>query len=127
MPDPFGHFDVVPGVRITFFVPIEGDAPLFHVQPSSHHLSPPLGRVTDKSEVALSEEFRGDIFNAQTATQAYEQMVAKIRDYLKTLASDCEQLKQDLRQTARRLIEARQAQIRRDDDFDKGMRIPRRA
>lgn len=54
-------------------------------------------------------------------------MIAHIVSYLVTLASDCEKLKQELRQTAVRLIEARQARIRKDEEFEKGMGIPRRS
>jgi len=127
MPDPFGHFDIVPGVKITLIIPFEGDSDLFGVRPTSGHISPPSGSVISKTELSLSEEFRTEDDNAQAAKHAFDRRIEKIRYHLTTLTSDCETLKKHLCQTARRLIEARQAEIRKDEEFGKAMGIPRRS
>jgi hypothetical protein len=90
------------------------------------HASPPAITVTNRSELILSEDVFPENDNDSAANQAYDRKIAKIQDCLKTLAADFESLKLELRQSARRLIEARQAKIKKDDDFDKGMGIPRR-
>jgi hypothetical protein len=127
MPDPFGHFDIVPGVKTTLVIPFEGDSDLFHVRPSSWGTSIPFGSLSSRDELTLAEEFTTQNDNAQTAKQAFDQRILKIKQYLGTLTSDCDSLKKELRQTSRRLIEARRAKIKKEEEFANAMGIPRRS
>lgn len=113
----------IKGTEITFFVPFEGDAALFHCQPSSFNLNPPRG-VVKAGELVLSY-VRVDQ-DAAAVKREFENDLSSVRQYLGWIANQVNRFNKELGPKLEQWVAARRERLLRDKGMAAALGYPLR-
>lgn len=101
----------VTGTEVTFFVPFEGDANLFHCAASTRSSLPPRAIVGSNELLIVT---RRPNLDAGGARAEFDRQLSGIREHLGWITKDVEAFNADLRAKAKGRIEARREKAIRD-------------
>lgn len=116
-----GHF--VPGTRIQFHIPYEGEGDLFRLRPSTHAWNPPEGWGEGNELILQFEAPSGHATNAKTNL---EQQLSLVRQYVGWVNADVEQHNRSLEATARSAVQARRQRLLQDQNLAASLGYPLR-
>ncbi len=101
----------LPGTRVSFHVPFDGDPELFGARPSSFTLSPPRADVRDGELVFSYQRVDHD---AQAVKAEFQRELAQVRQYLSWVQNDVASFNESLRAEAMQRIERRREKLLKD-------------
>ncbi len=113
----------IKGTEITFFVPFEGDALLFHCQPSNFTLSPPQAEIRG-SEVVF-HYVRTD-HNAAAVKTEFERDLNSVRQYLGWAANQVNRFNEELIHNLEQWVTARRERLLKDKGMVASLGFPMR-
>ncbi len=102
------HQRAVAASAISFFVPFEGDAKLFRLQPSTFTLSPPRAAVRQNEIVFTFTSHEPD---SSQIKQAFERQLREVQNYIRSQRSNIDHFNAGLLETARACIDARRQRL----------------
>lgn len=109
--------------EIAFYVPFEGDAEIFLIQPSKHTLNPPRGSVR-AGELVLTY-VRADQDGIQ-ARREFDADLEKVQQHLAWMEDSVRQFNISLRSETVRLVTQRRIKLNRDREMDAALGYPLR-
>jgi len=101
----------ISGSEVSYYIPFDGDAGLFRVQPSSFTLNPPRGELNGQELILRFEAQQHDANRLKTE---FENLLSTIRQYLGWLNRDAEPFNRELETLARQRITSRCDRIRQE-------------
>src|SRR5439155_16018849 len=110
----------VAATAITFVTPVDGDAALFDVQPSTFTTNPPLGQ-TYSDELRLAYVVTDAQFDVEGEAN---RNIAQIKQYLDNMRPSAEQLKGELEQLGASLVERRKQERGAHSQIVAGLKTP---
>lgn len=112
----------VDGTRVELFIPFDGEAVLFDVQPSSYTFNRPQFEVRG-STVVVRYEARSPLDPAE-ARRALDEVVAEIDQYLGWQSPEVERWNEQLRRDLTQWLQDRRSKVLRDRDLDAFLDVP---
>jgi len=120
----------VPGLRITFFVPFEGDPFVFNVRPTySPSAFPIVKDITVDRELLIEYEARhvqGHDYDTSAAHDYLNRTLDEIRRHLEQVERHIDTYNTDLQKMARTRIDSRREKLLRDQRLMEGLGVPLR-
>ena len=113
----------VHGTKTVIFVPFEGDAGFFEIQPTTFSSSPPRGEVRDK-EIVLTYEGRGH--DAGAVKRECMANLQSIKEYLRSLSESAQQFNDHLEGLVRKNISERKQRLLAQAGMAKSIGLPLR-
>ena len=113
----------LPGTRVSFHVPFDGNPELFGARPSHSTLSPPHADVRDGELVFSYQRLDHD---AKAVKVEFERELAEVREYLSWVQNDIAPFNESLRAEAKQRIERRREKLLKDQGMVSQLGYPLR-
>ena len=112
----------VPATRFTFIVPFKGDDNCFDFQPSTYTMGAPTGIIENHTIKFVYDVISNE--NAQSALNAFNNNLDRIKKHLETLRKDFESYNNSLKSTIETEIKSRLDKINKDLSTANSFGIP---
>lgn len=106
------------GTRIETKIPFSGGAETFRIQPTTHSICLPRGKIIGNALVIGCEKIGGEVEDATKVGNKVDQEIGHVEEHLDHLLADADKLKEQIRRLAKELIEGRRRNCRLDQDLD---------
>lgn len=108
-----------------FYVPFAGQKDAFFAKPSTWDMNPPYAEV-EEHEIVIRVVKHDDRMDAAAIREEFEQVLARVQNYLQWQRNDVAGLEDRLRHTARTRIEQRREKRKEDASVVTQMGFPKR-
>lgn len=114
---------LVPGTRIEFHVPFDGDAGFFNYAPNLYGPVQPRGQIVH-GELVVAREAPSDSMDAHRLKTELERDIDQVERYLLIVQERCESYNESIRRAVGQLIERRRAKLAADRTVEQALGVP---
>jgi hypothetical protein len=118
---PNGETAYVPGTKVTYFVPFEGDASLFQFHASTYSLNPPRAEIAGHD---LEISFVFERANPDQIGEKFKKTLAEIKSNLECMRNDVKSHNESILNKAKGRIEARRQKLLNDQGIVASLGFP---